>query len=454
MKIIFCFFIATIICISFIGSYFLNRDSAALLPFESTDFYPAGNNLFQENLLGNWTTAAGIPSPRYNGGGAGYIKNDTGWVFVFGGDSTGTGRAGVNLYRYNINTNTWSMRARMPSGRRVMGSAVLKDSLYCIGGIGNSNPPSYNVYRYSINENTWGLVASLPDSLYFLEAVGYQDSLIYTAGGYNAGVAKDAVYLYNSKINSWRRATNLPGLKADGVLSIVRDTLLYICGFDGTGSSSNTVYRGVINQSNRSQITWTSGATGNLRSKLTGAALGSKGVIVGGGALAGYTGTSESRFYNISSNTWSNGPFMPGNICAQQGGFVTYSNGVLKWVIAGGMGPALTITGNVYIYTDTVDVITSVTPVTGIAEKYSLSQNYPNPFNPVTKINFEIPRSGFVSLKVYDITGKELMTLVNKNMTVGSYAVDFNGASVSSGVYFYRLEAESFTETKRMMLVK
>ncbi len=93
-------------------------------------------------------------------------------------------------------------------------------------------------------------------------------------------------------------------------------------------------------------------------------------------------------------------------------------------------------------------------PVNETAEKYSLSQNYPNPFNPSTKITFSIPRNGFVILKVYDLSGKEVVTLVNKNMTVGSYAADFNGTLLSNGVYFYRLESNSFVETKKMMLVK
>ena len=99
--------------------------------------------------------------------------------------------------------------------------------------------------------------------------------------------------------------------------------------------------------------------------------------------------------------------------------------------------------------------ITNITPqISNIAEKYSLSQNYPNPFNPTTKINFAIPSNGFVSLKIYDITGKEVMTLVNKNMNTGSYSVEFNGALMSSGVYFYKLESGNFVETKKMMLVK
>jgi len=99
-------------------------------------------------------------------------------------------------------------------------------------------------------------------------------------------------------------------------------------------------------------------------------------------------------------------------------------------------------------------VITTVTDPSLLADKYSLSQNYPNPFNPTTKITFAIPTTGFVTLKVYNMVGKEVMTLVNQSMNVGNYTVDFNGAGLSSGAYFYRLEAGNFVETKKMLLVK
>jgi len=85
---------------------------------------------------------------------------------------------------------------------------------------------------------------------------------------------------------------------------------------------------------------------------------------------------------------------------------------------------------------------------------YELSQNYPNPFNPVTNIRFAIPKEGFVTLKVFDITGREVRTLVNENLQTGKYNVDFSGAELSSGVYFYRINAGSFTEVKKMVLVK
>jgi len=96
-----------------------------------------------------------------------------------------------------------------------------------------------------------------------------------------------------------------------------------------------------------------------------------------------------------------------------------------------------------------------VSPVTtGILDKFSLSQNYPNPFNPVTRINFAVPKQSFVTLKVYDMLGREIKTLVNEIKTKGYYSVDFDGAEFASGVYFYRFETESFTDVKRMLLIK
>jgi len=85
---------------------------------------------------------------------------------------------------------------------------------------------------------------------------------------------------------------------------------------------------------------------------------------------------------------------------------------------------------------------------------YSLSQNYPNPFNPVTRIDFEIPKKGFVSLKVFDILGREVRTLVFEEKPAGAYSIDFNASDLSSGVYLYRINAGDFSEIKRMILVK
>ena len=98
---------------------------------------------------------------------------------------------------------------------------------------------------------------------------------------------------------------------------------------------------------------------------------------------------------------------------------------------------------------------TGVNPIGGsIPTQFSLKQNYPNPFNPVTKINYDIPDGNFVSLKVYDVVGNEVETLVNERQHAGSYSVTFNAANSTSGVYFYKLVTEGFSETKKMLLVK
>jgi hypothetical protein len=91
---------------------------------------------------------------------------------------------------------------------------------------------------------------------------------------------------------------------------------------------------------------------------------------------------------------------------------------------------------------------------TEIPSAFKLAQNFPNPFNPSTKINFSIPKAGFVTLKVYDLTGKEVSGLVNENLSIGTYGVDFNAAKLTSGIYFYTLKTENFSETKKMMLIK
>ncbi|HRI85608.1 MAG TPA: T9SS type A sorting domain-containing protein [Ignavibacteria bacterium] len=90
----------------------------------------------------------------------------------------------------------------------------------------------------------------------------------------------------------------------------------------------------------------------------------------------------------------------------------------------------------------------------GVPSAYKLSQNYPNPFNPATTISYDIPADGKVSLKLFDMSGKEVATLVNEVKTAGYYSVNFNAANLSSGIYFYELASGNFSSVKKMMLVK
>jgi len=108
---------------------------------------------------------------------------------------------------------------------------------------------------------------------------------------------------------------------------------------------------------------------------------------------------------------------------------------------------------NGQLYGDTTLTLVN-TISTNIPDKYSLSQNYPNPFNPVTRIRYDLPRAGVVKLGVYDVMGREVETLVNERQTAGSYEATFDGSRFASGVYFYRLTAEGYGETRKMLMIK
>ena len=89
-----------------------------------------------------------------------------------------------------------------------------------------------------------------------------------------------------------------------------------------------------------------------------------------------------------------------------------------------------------------------------VVDQFELEQNYPNPFNPSTRISYSVPTSTFVSLKVFDIIGNEVATLVNKEQPAGYYQVDFDASKLTGGVYFYQLTADNFVDTRKMMLIK
>jgi len=112
------------------------------------------------------------------------------------------------------------------------------------------------------------------------------------------------------------------------------------------------------------------------------------------------------------------------------------------------------------IYIDNIKIVTYNAIPTGISgnvqtpSSYSLSQNYPNPFNPKTVISYQLVAGNNVSLKIFDMLGKEVATLVNEKQNAGSYSISFDGSNLSSGMYYYKLETGSFTDTKKMILIK
>jgi agmatine deiminase len=108
--------------------------------------------------------------------------------------------------------------------------------------------------------------------------------------------------------------------------------------------------------------------------------------------------------------------------------------------------------GNIqFLVTNTVGVIQTGN---NTPSSFALYQNFPNPFNPVTKIKFDVPKSSFVNLKIYDISGREVLTITSAQLNSGSYSYEWNASGFASGIYFYKLETKDFTNVKKMILIK
>lgn len=158
-----------------------------------------------------------------------------------------------------------------------------------------------------------------------------------------------------------------------------------------------------------------------------------------------YVGTDAGVYVKDGTNGWT--PFnngLPSTVISELEFYYNTTNG--DRLRAATFGRGLWETP---VSTTGISVISTELPF-----DYSLGQNYPNPFNPETKINFQIPEKGNVTMKVYNQLGQEVAVLLNKVMNAGTYSVDFNGSKLSSGIYFYKLTTNGFSQTKKMMLIK
>jgi len=99
-------------------------------------------------------------------------------------------------------------------------------------------------------------------------------------------------------------------------------------------------------------------------------------------------------------------------------------------------------------------IITKIDDTSSLPKTFSMDQNYPNPFNPTTTIQFALPRESFVKLRVYDVRGKVVAVLVDETRPAGVYEVSFDASSLASGIYFYRIQAQGFVKSRKLVLMK
>jgi hypothetical protein len=174
---------------------------------------------------------------------------------------------------------------------------------------------------------------------------------------------------------------------------------------------------------------------------------------------SGWSGYTSANFTSLNIDTFYFQ--IPGSALNTQVEYyfaaqdIALPNALASTLPAGGSGinpPGSTAPPTRFAFT--VGTISVISNNMNIPEIYKLFENYPNPFNPETSIRFLIKDDGFVSIKVYDITGRFVNVLVNQKLFAGDYTVKFDGASLSSGVYLYRIETGNFVDSKKMMLIK
>ena len=328
-----------------------------------------------------------------------------------------------------------------------------------------TSPSATFIYKTTNGGTTWTQVYTLPGG--FINAI----QMISPTVGYAEGDPVGGKWTILTTVdggNTWSRMATEPvqvGAEAgwNNSFQVLGNNIWF-------GTNSTKVYR-----STDLGVTWTSGATtGTLNTygvhyntPLNGVAGGNAGVVsTDGGATysatpvpgtgnitGGISGGNDnfwvcrgSSIYRSSDNgaTW-----IPTSVHTATGTLwdmdMMVSSGCPTGWAVGATGQIVKIEGSLVGITNS----STETPST-----FLLSQNYPNPFNPVTKINFSLPINDFVTMKVYDISGKEVATLVNQSLSIGSYTVEFNASTLASGAYFYTIQAGEYREVKKMMLLK
>lgn len=173
-------------------------------------------------------------------------------------------------------------------------------------------------------------------------------------------------------------------------------------------------------------------------------------ITSGGGLIKAFRVNRSGAF------TWGTGILTPGSNTSGKGRMVVGVNQNNMSIIA--FGDARNDVGGIYAqninYNGSFGTPTGINNISSTADKFELHQNYPNPFNPTTNIRYRIAKNSFVTLKIYDLLGKEVATLVNGNQNAGTYEVNLNGENLSSGMYFCKIISGDFTDVKKLVLIK
>ena len=404
-------------------------------------------------LTNTWddTTKTPMPTPR-KGAAYGVIDNK---IYVAGGTEVANYTASKKLEVYDPATDTWidtldTMDYAMysPTG------AVINDKFYVIGGLLGYAPWTGQriVQMYDPTIDKWFRKADLNDARVGHTTNGIADT-IYAIGGDKQPPIIRSVEKYDSNSNSWTRIDSLPFVKTSHTASVFKNAIYLISG------STTSLLAGFTPTPAVYSFIITTPAAPILIEPENNATLISDTV-----KFVWHQSYAEVEKYWLeldttdqfsapifTHSTITDTTYLYSNLQDdKQYWWRVKANNSLGW---GEFSEVRTFVA---------EIPSSVEEDNQLPTMFSLEQNYPNPFNPSTKIKYYIPDLSFVTLKVYDVLGNEVSTLVDEEKPVGSYEVVFDATKLPSGVYFYQLNAgppsagsgQSFIETKKMLLLK
>jgi hypothetical protein len=419
------------------GELYKLSGSGAATVFEK--FTPTSNG------NGTWSLLTGGPTTVMNAQNS-MVWDGGNYLYAYSGSYTTPPVA--HFARYNITGNTWEILTGSPFIRRYAGMTAIDGVIYLIGGLVADATSGAICQKYDTSTNTWSQIASLPEEVNFTKwsvtTDGQYVFLVGSGGGFSTYPISDKSYYYDPATNQWHLESTLPAQRGlpNGIFLTGFTKLFFGGGNDGTSGTSfvadcwegtGGVYIPVELTSftaavvgNSVQLNWsTASETNNMGFDVERSIISNEvrnliwekiGFIDGKGT------TTEIQNYSFTDQNVDSGTYAYRLKQIDFDGTVNYSNAV------------------------EVDL-------NGITS-FSLEQNYPNPFNPSTKISWQLPIASHQVLKVFDVLGNEVATLVDEYKPAGSYEVDFDAGFLSSGVYMYKLQAGDFVSVKKMLFAK
>ena len=411
--------------------------------------------------------------------------SSTGETFA-GNSGNGSSKITSGFLAYKIIADTVSIEIpNLPFAAGTGSAIVWNNSLYYFGGSSNWSGTTLYPFIYKFDGVSWGLYDTIPDNNVFSFAATLVGDEVYLNGGDRANAAT-LNRKYNMISKEWDYLTPSPNLQYGfGLTSEVYDGKIYLFNNGGdvfvydisgdtwetkTKNTGSGIYPNIrsILYNNDIYLTgwgnygfykyspstdqWTQLANTPYQVYAC-----SMGIIdnliycIGGNDGFNYATYKSAMIYNVNDNSWTIDTVAISSYrdwmasAEYEGSFY-----VLGGLGTEGSGNAVDIVERIIPY-GTVNVEDEPEAIPNV---YKLNQNYPNPFNPSTIINFQVPEESFVTLKIYDILGSEVKTLVNENKLVGSYNIHFDATGLASGIYFYKLNVNRFSETKKMILMK